>query len=432
MRRAGLALALMVLGGTAAEAADPGKLVLLIPNLYGPAGLVLDSEAVLPDGSTHSAHFNSAFQAEFSQLNIALVSQLASLPLPSPATGYTYAFDPQAGVFVRTTQSFGPILSDRAETIGRGRLSLGVSYQRFTFDTIEGLDLGAVPAVFTHDFPAPGGRDDVVTTMNSLDLKVQQFALFVTYGLASRADISLAVPLVSVDLAAVSDATIQRIGTAANPRIHFYRGPNGEYGNNRVYSSADSASGIGDVLLRGKVTAFKSGANGVALGVDVLLPTGDEEDLLGSGALGIRPFLAVSSVHRVSPHLDVGYQWNGDSVLAGDVRTGAKGSLPNQLVSAFGVDMKLGKRATLILDVLGRHVFDSPRLESVTFQALDGHSTFPSIDFRTDSLTRIDGSAGLKWNPVDRLLIDFNVQFSLNEAGMRDKVSPLIGIEYSF
>lgn len=431
MRGAGLALVLVVLGG-AAEAADPGKLVLLIPNLYGPAGLVLDSEAVLPDGSTHSAHFNSAFQAEFSQLNIALVSQLASMPLPSPAAGYTYAFDPAAGVFVRTTQSFGPILSDRAETIGRGRLSLGFSYQRFSFDTIEGLDLGEVPAVFTHDFPAPGGRDDVVTTVNSLDLKVQQFAFFVTYGLASRADLSLAVPIVSVDLAAVSDATIQRIGTASNPRIHFYRGPNGEYGNNRVYSSAGSASGIGDILLRGKVTALKSGANGVALGVDVLLPTGDEEDLLGSGALGIRPFLAISSVHRVSPHLDIGYQWSGDSVLAGDVRTGEKGSLPNQFVSALGVDMKLGKRATLILDVLGRHVFDSPRLESVTFQALDGRSTFPSIEFRTDSLTRIDGSVGLKWNPVDKLLVDFNVQFSLNEAGMRDKVSPLIGIEYSF
>ena len=33
------------------------------------------SEAKLPDGSTHSAHFNSAFQTEFTQFNIALASQ---------------------------------------------------------------------------------------------------------------------------------------------------------------------------------------------------------------------------------------------------------------------------------------------------------------------------------------------------------------------
>src|SRR5574341_357599 len=106
--------ALLLAVAPVAGAAERTPLAFLIHNLYGPSGLVVDSEAVLPTGQTHSAHFNGAFQAEFSQLNLALVSQLASVPLPSPASSYTYRFDPAAGVFTRSTGSFGPILSDRA------------------------------------------------------------------------------------------------------------------------------------------------------------------------------------------------------------------------------------------------------------------------------------------------------------------------------
>jgi hypothetical protein len=97
----------------------------MLQNIYGPHGLTVESEAVLPDGSTHSAHFNGAFQSEFGRINIALVRQLGALPIPSPASGFTYAFDNSTGTFVRSTQSFGPILADRAETIGRGRFAFG-------------------------------------------------------------------------------------------------------------------------------------------------------------------------------------------------------------------------------------------------------------------------------------------------------------------
>ena len=116
--------------GTAAaqQAQTPGKLATLFEDVFGPTGLVVNSEAVLPDGTTHSAHFNSAFQSNFTQFNVALVSQLTALPLPSPASGFTYAFDAATGTFRRTTRSFGPILSDRAETVGRGHLSVGFNY----------------------------------------------------------------------------------------------------------------------------------------------------------------------------------------------------------------------------------------------------------------------------------------------------------------
>src|SRR5512134_587971 len=193
------------------------NLATLFTDLYGPQGLVLDSLATLPGEQPHSAHYNSDFQLNFSQFSTALVGQLVSLPLPSPASGFTYQFDASLGVFQRTTQSFGPILADRAETIGARRVAMWFAFQRFAFDTIEGLDLGRVPVVFTHDNAfLRGGREDVVVTRNTIEASVNQTTTFLTIGVTDRFDISVAVPLVRNSLKVVSDATIHRLGTT-NP-----------------------------------------------------------------------------------------------------------------------------------------------------------------------------------------------------------------------
>src|SRR5262249_43743146 len=133
--------------GSPARAQDPytlaspvQNLATLFTGLYGPKGLIVDSEATLPGEQPHSAHFNNDFQSNFGNFSTALVSQLVTAPLPSPASGFTYQFDPSLGVFQRTTQSFGPILTERAETVGARRVSFGFAWQRFNFDTIEGLD----------------------------------------------------------------------------------------------------------------------------------------------------------------------------------------------------------------------------------------------------------------------------------------------------
>ncbi|PYQ16920.1 MAG: hypothetical protein DMF80_02745 [Acidobacteria bacterium] len=434
-RKAILLAALAALASPAALRADD-KLAFLIPDLYGSRGLIVNSEALLPDGSTHSAHFNSAFQAEFTQFNISLASQLASVPLPSPASGFTYELDPALGVFKRSTQSFGPILAERSETIGRKKFSLGVNYQYFTFDSIEGVDIHNVPAVFTHDNASPGGRADVVTTNNGIDLKVGQFTAFLSYGLADRLDLSVAVPVVTVDMDVVSDATVQRIGTASSPATHFFSDPSapGGFGSHKRFENSGSASGIGDVVARLKAQPFKGGATGFALGVDVRFPTGDEEDLLGSGAYGVKPFAVLSVSKKVfSPHINVGYQWNGKSVLAGNVLTGEKKSLPSQILYEGGLDIGLTSRVTLALDVLGRRVLKSPRLQTETFHALQGGLTFPSIHFVQDADFNVtDGAAGIKVNAGGKLLLDLNVLFKLDNGGLRDKVTPLVGFEYSF
>jgi hypothetical protein len=428
-----LTLFLLVSSGSWAEepfnvAVPVEKLSTIFTQIYGPGGLIVDSLAPLPNGQTHSAHFNSAFQAEFTQFGVALTSQIASLPLPSPASGFTYEFDSTLGVFQRTSQSFGPILSERAETIGGKRFTFGFTFQHFTFDRIEGLDVHNVPAVFTHDGASPGGKADVVTTDNSIDARVNQFTAFISYGLTDRMDISLAIPMVSTDMTVRSDATVQRVGTT-DPLTHFFRAEDGSVGTHRTFTAFGSASGIGDLTLRLKGRL----GGGTALGLDVRIPTGDDQNLLGVGAPGVRPFVVLSrSTRAFSPHVNVGYQWNGSSVLAGNPATGETADLPDQVTYTVGADFGVSQRFTFVLDLIGNYLLTAPRLHQAEFHALDGTSVFPTVSFSKESYNLLSGAAGFKLNVVQSLLVDVNLLFSLDNNGLRDKITPLFGFEYAF
>ena len=440
MRPIALLIVLTLGAADPALAQDPFNLTAPVRNLatmftdlFGPNGLIVDSLATLPGEQPHSAHFNSDFQSNASQFTTALVGQLVSLPLPSPAGGFTYEFDSTLGVFRRTTQSYGPIVADRAETIGARRVAVGFAYQRFAFDTIEGMDLRSIPAVFTHDSAnLLGGREDVVTTLNQIEARVSQSTAFVTVGVTDALDLSLAVPLVSNQLQVVSTATIRRLGTT-NTLTHFYRQANGEVGDTRAFTAVGSAAGLGDLMVRVKSTVRKSERSGVAVGLDLRLPTGDEMNLLGSGATGIQPFAIWSGTFRnVSPHVNAGYNWNGSSVLAGDPARGESADFPDQVTYASGADVSVSPRLTVAFELLGRYMIDAERLQREQSAALDGRSVFSSIGFSRTSFTVLNGAIGFKAAIAERLLVDVNLLFNLNERGLRDKVTPLLGFEYAF
>ncbi|HVN81526.1 MAG TPA: hypothetical protein VMW38_21230 [Terriglobia bacterium] len=410
----------------------------LIPTLWGPEGLRVDSEATLPNGQTHSAHFNSSFQTDISQFNAALATQLLSLPLPSPASGFTYSFDPALGVLVRSSESFGPILAERADTIGKKKFSLGFSFQHFNYDSIDGIPLNNVPAVFTHDDAIElNGRQDLVTTNNSIEIKVDQFTIFSSIGLTNRLDLSVAVPILRTEMNVTSYDYIQRIGTT-DPKTHFFAngqpGSPGYYGNFRAFSNSGSASGIGDVTVRLFGTAHRWEHAGLAIGLDVRAPSGDEKNFLGSGTVGIKPFGAYSyTYNRFSPHINLGYQWNGKSILAGNPLTGTKEHLPNQFLYTFGADVGMVRWMTLAVDLLGQRVIDAPSIFPETFTALTGGTTWPNIGFQHNSSFNINnGAIGLKVNPGGNLLFNFNVLLKLDNGGLRDKITPLLGVTYTF
>ncbi len=435
----GILLSLLSTASAVAQAQDrPATLSTLFEDIFGARGLVLNSDDVQLDGTNHAAHFNSAFQSEFRLMNVALTSQLATVPLPSPASGFTYQFDAGTGTFVRTTRSFGPILADRGETIGKNKIAFGYTYQFFSFDHLDGLSLSSVPAVFTHDSAElGGGRADVVATANTIEATVSQLSGAVTYGLSDRVDVSLAVPVVQTRLSLLANATIHRIGTGSNLGVHYFRDPDafGGFGSTRQYFAEGSAAGVGDLVARVKTMLMREGTRAFAAGVDVRMPTGDENNLLGSGALGVRPFAAVSSSIGVfAPHANVAYQWNGKSSLAGDVRTGAKDDLPDQFTYVVGADVLMTERLSVIFDLFGQRVIDSPRLVSrtATRTGVAGSVTLNDIVFTRESYWTSSGGFGLKANLAPRLLVAFNLRFAMTDGGLTDRLAPLIGMEWAF
>lgn len=410
------------------------QLARIFADLYGPEGLVVDSTAALAGGQSHSGHFKGGFESEFAQFGTALTSQLVSLPYPTPAAGFTYQFDPALGVFNRSTNNFGPILSERAETIGARRLSFGFATQRLTFDSIEGLDLDAIPAVFTHDSAElRGGREDVITTLNSVEATVTRSTAFISYGVTNRFDVSVAVPIVTADMLVTSHARIRRLGTTET-QIHFFRMADDSPGDERIFTAFGQATGIGDVNIRGKATVHRTARQAVAVGVDVKLPTGDEMNLLGTGSTAVQPYgVWSSSFGPFSPHVNAGYRWNGASVLASDPGSGQAQDLPDVVVYSAGGAIEVHRRLTLAVDVLGRTVINSPRLSRSTFRGLDAARTpFPDIAFQKRTLNEVSAATGFKLNIADRLLVNANLLFRLNSGGLRDKVSPLLGVEYAF
>ena len=417
----------------------PPTLSTLFEDIFGPRGLVLNSDDVQLDGSNHAAHFNSAFQSEFRLMNVALTSQLATVPLPSPASGFTYHFDPQTGTFVRSTRSFGPILAERGETIGLGKIAFGYTYQFFSYDHLDGVPITDIPAVFTHDNPqAGGGRADVVATVNSIEATVAQYTGALTYGVTDRIDLSLAVPVVRTRLSLLSNATIHRIGTGSDLGVHYFRDPDaiGGYGSTRQFFSEDSAAGIGDLVARAKGTVMREGSRALAVGLDVRMPTGDEQNLLGSGAVGMKPFAAFStSMGAFAPHANVGYQWNGESLIAGNVR-GEPESRPPGSVHLRVRRRRAGRAAP------ERHrrsvrparhqtprAWYRPRPFAPASPAASRWTTSSSSMSRYWSAA---GSFGMKGNVASRMLVTFNLRFALTDGGLTDRLSPLLGVEWSF
>ena len=111
------------------------------------------------------------------------------------------------------------------------------------------------------------------------------------------------------------------------------------------------------MVVRAKATLLRENSRALAAGVDARLPTGDEQNLLGAGAAGLRPFAAFSAAFGAfAPHANVGYQWNGKSVLAGDVYANVKGDLPDQFIYALGSDLSVNPHFSVVFDLLGQRV----------------------------------------------------------------------------
>ena len=443
------------------------KLVCLIPQVYGPNGLVLQNTNSQVLGV---APLQNSLPEVLSPLNSSIGRQAAILPLASPSSGITFSFDSVSKAFTSSNDSFGPILGERADTIGKSRVFVGFSYQQFKFDKLDGVSLEDLPAVYTQadtfasninggngalcslTSPDPASNRnecgfirDIITTKNSLEIKLHQYTTFVTFGLTNSIDVSMAIPIQNVRMGMRSEA---RLIPLSSSTVHqFPTNPTTCPSPCRVSSASKSgtASGIGDVIFRVKGTVSKKEKSVTALGVDVRVPSGDPLNFLGSGAAGFKPFLIWSYHTRISPHAFVGYEINGSSKIAGDITKGTKEKLPGQLAYTLGADAWITRNFSVAFDLLGDAVFQAQHLTATTTVqpaacATQACTTLvatpppsdPNLLSGTASYNVLNSSVGAKFKPFDNFLVTGNVMFRMNQGGLRANTVPLVGVSYTF
>ncbi len=453
------------------------KLACLVPQVYGTNGI--DPRLAFGQAGTFSTNF---LTDSLSPVQSSIARESALLPLESPSSGITFTWDPAAKVFTSSTDSLGPIIGERAETIGRSRVYLGFGYQYFNFKTLDGMSLNKLPVVLSQpddsttlfqnggtgpvcsaSAPASNGSNgpgpssfggcgyirDVISTVNSVDLKIHQFTTFITFGLTNRIDVSVAIPIENVRMGVTSNATIVH-NDSPSRFFHAFqkRSDCPEFCLHQTFSTFGTASGIGDITLRVKGIAWKGERAALGLGVDVRVPTGQQLDFLGAGAAGVKPFVVWSYRSRISPHALAGFEVNGSSIVGGSLTTGIKDRLPSQLTYSFGADVWLTKWITGAFDIVGQQVFQAKRASITTFQDVGQcqdtqtqcDPTKPTLPPNTyNVLTQSTGtynisnaSVGVKIKPFSNLLITGNVLIKLNDGGLRSDFVPLVGVSYTF
>jgi len=384
------------------QAADLADFIL---DLYGGDGIRLPPAPDIPDfiADAHVPHFTGEQQIqELNALSKGLLAGTSQYAINSTVTGVS--FDLSQGVPIAVEDSLGPLLTERASTIGRGRLNFGFSYSNNDYSELDGDDLSDLTLDLTHQdccavgpppIPPPDGQitgfeRDTITLNIDIDLEQEVYAFFASYGLTENWDLGVVVPVVSVDATATSVATINI--TDENSEIEGEPVHSFEADPARAVSrTGGDETGLGDVIVRTKYSFLRQDSDSfmdfAVLG-QVILATGDEDKLLGTGETRYKAMLIGSKrMGNFTPHVNLAYE----------ASTG-----PDELDNysyALGLDGRISDRVSASAAVLGRY---NPDLEEI------GNHT-------------IDGALALKWNPWSNTNAPLHafVTVPLNDDGLR-------------
>jgi hypothetical protein len=366
--------------------------------------------------------------ANATAFNSAIATQVSQLPLSSASSGTVVLY--RAGV-PETYNNLGPILTDRAQTVGKHKLFLGFSASQFYFTDIDGISLNKVPYAYEADGKDANGNviSRTYTEENqNIHFKVNQYIFIGTFGLTNRVDVTMIVP---VERVSVGAATSDGQGYLFNTNNMLVLNP---YAVPPTYVPG-TASGVGDIVFNAKGALWRGEHATFSGGMNVRTPTGDDQNYLGSGAWGFNPYVVFSYLAKVSPHARIGYQWNTSTELNNPTLTpGGNQSLPGGVQYDVGADWAWLRHLTLAGDLLGSQYLNASTLvrSSIVLPTNSSTPSLPTVTTTNSSYTINDVSAGLKWNPYRNLVLSANVLFQLNDVGLRTRPAPLLGISYKF
>jgi hypothetical protein len=384
-RAAAFAMSILLMAGASASAQSVADvLTFLVTNQSVSTGSVeRDREAALATSVTISR---------------ALAANLATLPVTSSSGAFVYRLNPELGTVERATHTFGPFFTERASTAGRHEASFGLTLQNLHFDSLDGRNLRDGSLVTTaNQFTDETTPFDVDRL--TLNINASVATLYGNVGITDRLDVGIAAPFVAL--------------TLDGSRVNTYRG--------RTFTQATAnarAIGFADLVVRTKYALFTDQANGIAAVVDLRLPTGREEDLLGAGSTSIR-FSAIGSAEQgpVSTHANAGV---------------SVGGLAREITYGGALAIAASSRVSLIGELLGRWI-DSPGHIVPVAAPHPGLSGVQTIRLTPDAsnLHLLTLVPGLKWNVTETWVLAANVSVPLTSAGLTARITPFVGLDYA-
>jgi len=359
-----------------------------------------------------------------------------TLPIGSSSAGFAYSVDPRTGESMLKSQSFGPLFAERPLTSGKGVWNVAFNYQRTKFDHLNGIDVAdhgensKDEGLFVFDNGAVWPNPTYVQFLTErafFEATTNSFNFFLTYGVIDNLDIGVVLPFVSVKAAGRRqlfwDLTRSFQDDPVGSALDFPEGPIGV--RDRIARRTFEASGIGDILLRAKFSPLQRPGSAFGVAVDLRLPTGDEDNLLGTGKASGR-FLALGSTavgSRTSVYGNAGYTAGGQS---------------DEVNYVGGVDVALGsrKQLTVAASLIGQVVQDGIGFDTLrTFDRVGTTGirvTFDRQIVSTDTLHVMNAAVGAKFHLTGRWLLTGSVLFPLNDAGFRGGATPIIGLDHTW
>ncbi len=369
--------------------------------------------------------------ALFRFLQDGVIGVAASLPASAMGGGRVWSDGSEQS-------SLGPIFAERAETLGAGRFFLGVETSGLQITSFSGAPSDALELNFFHEnsdvaigpdppLGLPLWERDVLQVRTAIDMDLVAATAVMSVGLTSFIDIGVAVPVVRTRFKGEAQALI----LAFDPSYpHRFAGADLDPVVQASNSVSGSATGIGDISARLKINLTggtpRDGAPatvGVALLGDVTFPTGDEEDLLGTGE-GRGWALAIFSGRwgGFSPHLNAGYLLR-------------QGDLSNDAVlGTIGFDAQATRGITVVADFIGQWELDDPANPlpgPVTFVGPGGF-TFESSSIPDRRRYLIDVAVGLKFEVGSDMILVTNALVPVRGIGLRPDIIWTFGLQGTF
>jgi len=341
----------------------------------------------------------AAAQATSETISRALLANIATLPVTSSSGAFVYQLNSELGTVERATQSFGPFFVERASTAGRGETAFALTFQHLHFTSLDGHNLrdGSFVTTANQFKDETAAYDENRLTLN-MDASVATF--YGNVGLTNQLEVGVAVPVVALQV--------------SGSRVDVYRG--------RAFTQASasaSAVGLADIVLRTKYTLFADHGSGAAAAVDVRLPTGKEENLLGTGTASVR-LTGIGSVENgpTTLHVNGGYTIGG---IAREISFGAAAAIAAT------------DRVTISGELLGRRVNGIGHVvaSAAPTPGLVGVETIRLVP-DTAALNLITAVPGIKWNVTDTWILVANVGIPLTDAGLTARFIPFVGVDYAF